>query len=261
MHVDAFPAASTSTTTQWDCALIVAWQHPETRSISPVGLLERRGDDYRFRYLRVAEDVAGFRPFLNFPELRANYVAKTLFPLFGERVMSPRRPDFGRYLATLHLDADSTPMEILARSEGRREADNVQLLPIPDVDADGRTTCRFLVHGVRHAIRQDPRAEARISSLQAGNRLVLVPEPTNPKNPHALLTCTSDDAQHSIGWAPDLLVPYLHAVRSVAEPEITVEHVNGPEVPAHLRVLARLSGRMPVGFRPFSGPEWSTFSD
>jgi len=38
-----------------------------------------------------------------------------------------------------------------------------------------------------------------------------------------------------------------------------VEHVNGPEAPAHLRLLVRLDGSAPGGYEPMSGPEWATF--
>ena len=44
-------------------SLIVAWQHPTSRLISPVGLLEH-GAGYRYRYLRRAPAVEGFLPFL-----------------------------------------------------------------------------------------------------------------------------------------------------------------------------------------------------
>jgi len=141
----------------WDAgrspgSLIVAWQHPASRLISPVGLLEH-GVSYRYRYLRRAQYVEGFLPFLGFPEWERTYVSDRLFPLFSQRIMSPRRPDFRQFLRQLHLSADATPWEQLERSEGRRTGDTVQVFPIPLVRDDGSTTCRFLVHGIRHVAK------------------------------------------------------------------------------------------------------------
>src|SRR5262245_29591138 len=101
----------------------VAWQHPRSRRIAPVGILWREASVYRFRYVRNIANVPDFVPFLGFPDLGAAYSSPRLFPLFAQRVMDPRRPDYGRYVATLDLARDATPWEQLARSEGRRAGD------------------------------------------------------------------------------------------------------------------------------------------
>lgn len=194
--------------------LLVTWQHPESRLISPVGLLEFDGHAYRFRYIESALTVPGFRPFLGLRDLKGDYRSNELFPLFDTRVMSPRRPDYGTYLGRLGLGSDASPMEILARSEGRREADTVQLFPVPEVAPDRSTRCQFLVHGVRYVLRDDPDAAERFDTLQVGQPLQLVPEPENPVNPRALLTTTTGDSRGRLGWAPNLLLDYLHAVRA-----------------------------------------------
>jgi hypothetical protein len=236
--------------------LLVTWQHPESRLISPVGLLDFDGHSYRFRYIESALTVAGFRPFLGLRDLKGDYRSTDLFPLFDTRVMSPRRPDYGTYLGRLGLSADASPMEILARSEGRREADTVQLFPVPEVAEDGRTSCQFLVHGVRYVLRDDPDAVDRFDSLRVGQPLHLVPEPQNPVNARALLTTTTGDSRGRLGWAPNLLLDYLHAVRANGGAEVSIAHINGPEAPLHLRLAARVSGVLPPGYRPFCGPGW-----
>jgi hypothetical protein len=236
--------------------LAVAWQHPVERRISPVGLLDYDGVTYRFRYLRRALETAGFRPFLGFPEWDREYISDRLFPMFAERVMSPRRPDYPTYLRTLDLPDDPSPMEVLARSEGRRVGDTVQLFPEPTVQPNGRTTCRFLVHGIRHMLRADPGVEDKLARLSVGGRLVLVDEPTNPYNPRAVLTSSVDGQR--IGWVPDLLLDYVHTVLETGSVTVVAEHVNGPEAPFHLRVLARLDAQVQIGYRPFTGPEWET---
>jgi hypothetical protein len=230
----------------------VAWQHPETRLIAPVGLLEHgHGLGYRFRYLRCASTVDGFLPFLSFPDWQRTYTSQHLFPLFSQRIMSPRRPDFSQFLHQLHLNEDATPWEQLARSEGRRTGDTVQVFPIPTVHADGSTSCRFLVHGVRHV------AGGRLPpSLTPGDKLELRDDPANPVNPEAVLVCSR--------WGEARLRALPPARTPAGAPRhgfgsLTVEHVNGPEVPAHLRLLVLLDSHAPADYQPMSGPRWQTY--
>jgi len=243
----------------WDAGrspgrLVVAWQHPETRLIAPVGLLEHDEErGYRFRYLRRVASVPDFQPFLGFPALERTYESPRLFPIFTQRIMSPKRPDFPRYLRQLHLDEDASPWEQMARSEGRRTGDTVQVFPVPTVDADGTTMCRFLVHGIRHI------TGGTLPPLAPGERLDLRPEPTNDKNPDALLVCSSGGT--ALGYVPDLLLEYVHVVRAHGPVEVVVEHVNGSDAPVHLRLLVRLQGDVPLGYRPMTGPTWETFAE
>jgi hypothetical protein len=60
--------------------MAVAWQHPTSRGVYPVGLLEYDGYLHRFRYLRTASNVPDFRPFVGFPELAKCYQSQELFP-------------------------------------------------------------------------------------------------------------------------------------------------------------------------------------
>jgi hypothetical protein len=67
--------------------LLVAWQNPNTRRITLVGVLEHSAGRYCFRYLRAALDTQGFRPFPGFDNLRRRYESEQLFPLFRQRLM------------------------------------------------------------------------------------------------------------------------------------------------------------------------------
>lgn len=232
--------------------LVVAWQHPTTRRISPVGFLDCDDDEtYRFRYLRSAAVVEGFAPFVGFPALATNYESRRLFPIFATRVMSYKRPDFGAYLDALHLGPDATPWEQMARSEGRRTGDTIQVLRVPEVGVGGETDYQFLVHGIRHVVGDV------LPHLSPGDALRLIPEPGNPVNVKALLLATGSGAV--FGYVPDLLLDYVESVVSVGGARLSVEHVNGLEAPPHLRVLARISGRVPAGSEPMTGPGWETF--
>jgi hypothetical protein len=234
--------------------LAVAWQHPLTRAIEPVGILECDEAGYRFCYVRNTLGVQGFRPLLGFPHLQKTYQSSRLFPLFAQRVMDARRSDYGRYLSQLHLSKDAGPLELLGRSAGHRKGDTIQLYPEPFVAPDGSTCSIFLVNGVRHVLEADPAAEQRFASLRPGEQLALVDEPDNSWNNRAILVTVTDGQR--LGWVPDLLLDYVHIVRKQGEPSLVVEHVNGPEVSPHLRLLVRLNGQVPAGYRPFAGPSW-----
>lgn len=234
--------------------LAVAWQHRELRSIQPVGLLAKVDQTYEFCYVRNAASLPGFAPFVGFPKLDQRYRSDRLFPLFSQRVMDPRRPDYGRFIRSLDLSADATPWEQLARSEGRRSGDTILVFPEPVVRQGGATHCNFLVHGIRHMIRENATVEERLRRLSKGDSLVLIPQPANPVNRRALLTADIDTVP--LGWIPDLLLDYVHAVRDTNSYELHVQQINGPQAPIHLRLLVRLSGRVPPGFRAFSGGPW-----
>ncbi|SDG12063.1 hypothetical protein [Pseudonocardia oroxyli] len=234
--------------------LVVAWQHPETRLISAIGMLECEPEGrFRFRYLRRAAGVQDFRPFLGFPRLDQTYEAERLFPLFATRVMSPRRPDFRAYLDQLHLSPDATPWEQMARSEGRRTGDTIQVLPVPDVGPDLRSDTLLLVHGIRHVVT------GAMPVLVRGDELGVVPDRTNRFNPAAQSVTTAGG--QPLGYVPDMLLEHLGAMQSAGPVRLAVEHVNGPEAPPHLRVLARLTGTVPPGYRPMAGPGWETFDE
>ena len=245
--------------------LVVTWQHPTERTISPVGMLSFDGHSYQFHYLRHALQVSGFRPFLGFPDLYGQYESDTLFPLFAQRAMTPRRPDFTRWVERLGLLDDASPWEQITRSGGHRQGDTIQLFPVPTI-ADGRLECDFLVHGIRH-IADRPTAvagapvtltreqlEQHLAELGPGDQLQLQDEPTNTVNPLAILTATGDNSP--LGWVPDLLVEELHRIPNHQQARVTAIAVNGAEAGWHLRLLAHLSVPVPVGFEVFADDRW-----
>lgn len=229
----------------------VAWRHPSSGRTSPIGLLTYAQAQYTFVYLASARDVADFRPLLGFPDVAKEYRAPRLFTFFAQRVMDPRRPDYERYLNALDLPLSASRLDVLGRSGGRRKADKVQVTEEPQVTSGGETRHVFLVPGVRYG--SDPGAVAALADVEPGSALSLVPEPDNPVNPRALLVATPSGA---VGWVPDLLLDYVHAVVRTGGEELTVRRVNDASMPAHLRLVAQISGRAPRNYEAFSGPDW-----
>ncbi len=235
--------------------MIVARRCPTT----PVGVLERSEQVYRFAYLETVLRIDGFRPLVGFPDVQRRYQRENLFHLFAQRAMSPRRPDYLRYVAELGLTPEEhEPWELLARSHGTREVDHLQLFPVPEV-VDGTVVCRFLIHGIRHTPGSPEERERTIRGLTVGERLQLVAEPNNEANPAAVLVTTEDGAV--LGSLPGLLVRDLNQLIAHADIETRVLRANGPDGPEHLRVLAQLSASGLGDFEFFSGPGWRTVPD
>ena len=109
-----------------DRRLYATWRHPEGLN-RPVGLLTRRVSDqpgemvsFRFVYLKAAEQLDGFHNLPGLPDLYRVYESDDLFPVFRNRQMPRRRPDYAEYVSELDLDVDTDPFEVMARGEGQR---------------------------------------------------------------------------------------------------------------------------------------------
>ena len=231
-----------------DKTLFLAWQDKHlTRAWFPIGRLDVSADRpaYRFRYIKGAkrahEDI-GFDELLDFPDLNRIYESSELFPLFKNRIMSAKRPDFANHRRMLDLPETAEPAEVLEVSGGYRVTDNFEVFPKIVRRADGCFSCRFFVHGWRHA---NPAALKRIEALKSGDNLYIKIESTNPNTRRAVQIQTEDD--HMIGWTPRYLVNELvHAVaRSPGDYGATVVRVNPVPAPSKRRLLVELTGHWP----------------
>ena len=228
--------------------LFLAWQDKaHTRGWFPVGRLdvERPQSRYRFRYTRgadIAHAQAGFPPLFDFPDLRGDYQADELFPLFKNRVLTPGRPDFASYLQQLDLPEQSDPIEILSVDGGYRATDAFEVFPKIERGPDGAFRCRFFLHGWRHV---NAPAQERLARLGAGEKLYVGLELTNPTTQMAVQFQTED--YHMIGWAPRYLVSDL--VQAIAEAPsayaANVVRINPVPAPSKQRVLIELRGNWP----------------
>lgn len=219
--------------------LLLVWQDPDTRRFAPVGALVQQDGVFVFRYIRRALREPAFRPLVSFPVLDRVYRSTDLPPFFANRVMSPRRPDYPQFIRALDLSVgDAPPFEMLARTGGSRVTDTFHVVAEPHPDADGRVRTLFLAHGIRHV----PGALERIAQLSSGDALALRPEPDNEHNALALML----DAEpgHAVGYVPDWMLDVVRDLTD-ADPDhkVTVELVNGPATPPHLRLLCRLEAR------------------
>lgn len=238
--------------------LFLAWQDKvRTRRWFPVGRLDadRSCARYRFRYVHgadLANEKAGFPPLLDFPDLRASYESSELFPLFKNRVMTSRRPDFATYLRQRDLPDEADPIEILSVDGGYRATDAFEVFPKLERRPDGTFRCRFFLHGARYIHKA---AQERLEALKAGEMLHVTLELTNPATCLALQLQTTDYLM--IGWAPRYLVNDLAKAITNAPNhyEARVVRVNPMPAPSKQRLLVELRGDWP-DFEPMATEEF-----
>lgn len=232
--------------------LLVTQRDPSIPAYRALGFLSQHSDGiFRFAYLREAVASSWFTPLPGLSRTDGGYSSSSLFPLFAERVISPRRPDRVETMRALDLSTDATPFEVLTRSGGRRVEDQIELTPVAVPDVGGRLEFDFLVHGVRYTTAE---AQELITTLPVGHPLAIRHEPTNTFNPLARLVL---EGEVSLGYVPDPLVRVVHRMTDL---RASVLRANGPEVGYHMRLLVRLGGRVD-GPAPFTGPDWETVGD
>ena len=243
-------------------SLFLAWQAPadskQARAWFPIGRLDADAEQtrYRFRYTQgaiKAKEEAGFGPLFAFPELNAVYESKDLFPLFQNRVLSPKRSDFNDYIRWLDLDrGQADPISILAVSGGERVTDNLEVFPKVKTDADGNFTVRFFLHGLRHL---GATAMNRALQLTQGESLRIGVELNNPVMRLAVTLSTED--YQMIGWTPRYLVSDLiHCVPNAPELSATVARINSSDAPVNQRILIDFHGRTPNGTELMTTPDF-----
>jgi len=239
--------------------LFVSWRSPRTRSIHPVGRLIYRDELglYEFVYIRQALNATkeGFLPFLEFPDLLRVYLSQELFPLFANRVLPNKRPEFGDYTDALGLTAGTAhPMLILARTGGRRETDQIEMFPIPLPDVDtGAYVTHCLIRGIKYV--PQPFVDQRIARLQKDEPLFVMWDFQNEVDPTALAVRTSDHV--FLGYMPAYLTrDVLKINASCSKCRVFVERVNLPPAGVHHRLLCRVEGCWPSGFIPYTTDDY-----
>lgn len=246
-------------------SLFLAWQAPEnnlhSRAWFPVGRLDAEPESgrYSFRYTQgalKAQQNVGFSPLLSFPKLDEVYESSDLFPLFQNRVLSPKRRDFKEYVQWLNLESDQQvpdPIEILSVSGGERQTDSMEVFPKVNTDSEGYFKVRFFLHGLRHL---GEKAIARATKLVPGEQLRILMELNNPATRIAVPLLTEDYSM--IGWAPRYLVEDLVRCLQYDAPELSVKvaKVNPEAAPFNQRILIDYTGRAPGGYEPMTTPDF-----
>lgn len=247
-------------------SLYLAWQAPKESQKSkawfPIGRLdaEIQGSEIescRFRYIggaKRAHEEVDFEPLVSFPDFEKDYYSEKLFPLFHNRVLSPKRADFAEYIEWLGLTKEQAdPISILSVSRGIRVTDKLQTFPKIDADENGNFQLRFFAHGLRYLNKA---SQEKASLLQTGDELRIMVEVNNPAT-RVAVTLHADDYT-MIGWAPRYLADDLiNCIPNAPEIEATVVKVNHGHAPLNQSILIEYKGIASEDHHLMSTPDFA----
>ncbi|EIW8467498.1 HIRAN domain-containing protein [Klebsiella pneumoniae] len=223
-------------------SVYVAWQAPDTRDWHVVGNLQERNSGYVFKYTKGALKSSKFTKFSGMTDVRETYVSEELFPLFKNRLLSPRRPEYPRFIKWLGLEEDSVnPIDILARSGGLRSTDQLQIFKKIEVDSNGKFEHFLFLHGLSYL---NSMANDRVSELQPGQVLRLCLDLQNEYDGDAVVV-RADKPAEIVGYCPrylsnDIKKMLLNDPKSVT---LSVERISD-DAPHNYRLLCKLSGTL-----------------
>src|SRR5689334_14005518 len=87
--------------------LFVLWSDEADGGRHIVGELWREAGEFAFRYAESAAKLPGrgFMPLAEFPRIdRHTHTSRYLFPVFAQRIPSPKRPDFQRMMKAWRVE-------------------------------------------------------------------------------------------------------------------------------------------------------------
>ena len=177
--------------------------------------------------------------------------------VFEQRVMSPRRPDFGDYLSRIGLlPATATPWEQIVHSGGTRVGDTVQFVQMPEV-RNGRARARFFANGIRYVPERHRGIGGRLteathdsqelarSARRPGSLVEIRLEHGNPIDECACLIVADGTP---LGWVPMAISRDVRRLMAAGPPAARVGRVAPPTSPAHTRLVVDLDVPAPEGF-------------
>ena len=223
-------------------SVYVAWQAPDTRDWHVVGNLQERNSGYVFKYTKGALKSTKFTKFSGMTDVRETYVSEELFPLFKNRLLSPRRPEYPSFIKWLGFEGDSVnPIDILARSGGLRSTDQLQIFKKIEVDSEGKFEHFFFLHGLSYL---NSMANDRVSELKPGQILRLCLDLQNEYDGDAVVV-RADKPAEIVGYCPrylsnDIKKMLLNDSKSIT---LTVEKISD-DAPHNYRLLCKLSGKL-----------------
>ncbi|WP_330924886.1 HIRAN domain-containing protein [Candidatus Sororendozoicomonas aggregata] len=229
-------------------SVYLAWQSSDTRIWHVVGLLKEHDAGYSFNYTKGALASDKFIAFNGMEDMNKTYISEDLFPLFKNRILSSKRPEYPSFLKWIGLDSeDASALNVLGRSGGLRSTDKLQMFKRFEIDDNGKFEQIFFVHGLSHLQES---ASQRISELKPGDTLKLCLDVQNDYDRHAVFL-RADSPAEIIGFCPryitrditKLIVDYKSDIT------ITVESLCD-EAPANYRLMCKLNGSISTNKAP-----------
>lgn len=227
-----------------DKSVYLTWQDPNSRDWYVVGLLAEHEQGYSFNYTKGALASDKFIPFSGMTDLNKTYISDELFPLFHNRLLSERRPEYPRFIKWLGLDEDNTsPIDVLARSGGARGTDKLQMFSRVELDSDNKFETLFFAHGLGYLSNS---AKERVSTLKKGEKLFLCLDCHNDYDESAIIIRGAGPAE-IIGYCPRYLVESISSLlkNNPNDVAISVEALSD-DAPSNYKLMCKLSGKVPL---------------
>lgn len=222
----------------------LAWQSPETRDWHVVGALSETDRGYEFHYTKGAKKAKNFIPFSGMDNLDMSYVSEQLFPLFHNRLLSSRRPEYPSFIKWLGLtEEEANPINILARSGALRGTDQLQMFRRIEVSEDGSFEHFFFLHGLSHLPKS---AQKRVESLKSGEMLFLCLDCQNVYDSEAVIV-RADQPAEIVGYCPRYFAKDIGMLLEHSEYlKVTVEAIS-KDAPTNYRLMCRVHGQLKLG--------------
>lgn len=227
-------------------SVYLAWQAPDTREWHVVGLLTQRNNSYIFNYTRGVLASPKFIPFSGMNDFYKTYVSSELFPLFKNRLLSTRRPEYPGFMRWLGLHAeDANAISVLGRSGGLRGTDQLQMFKRIEIQSDGSFEHIFFAHGLGHL---SDSASARVSALKDGEQLYLCLDCQNPFDENAVLIRANDPAE-ILGYCPRFIAKDVGDFLKYRNDSVKlyVETLSD-DAPSNYKLMCKLKGSVEIGF-------------
>lgn len=223
-------------------SVYLAWQDYKTRDWHVVGLLEMRDSDFLFNYTVGATSSNSFTPFSGMEDLKKTYISKDIFPLFKNRLLSSKRPEYPDFIKWLGLDDAATPIDVLARSGGARATDKLQMFKAIDTKSDDSFEHFFFSHGLAYL---QSSALDRVSKLKTDEKLYLALDGQNEHDVDAVLIRAGKPAE-IIGYCPRYISSAISGLLHHDSKCVSIFVESLPvEAPASYRLMCRLEGYIP----------------
>ncbi len=219
----------------------------------PVGRLSYENGKYLFLYTAGVEQLPDFLPFSGMPDLEKEYVSEQLFPLFANRILNRKRPEYADYLSWSGISlGEDTDITLLSRTGGIRETDGMEVFPHPVPSKDGCYEMDFFVRGIRY---QPEWVQNEIKQIAVGSQLYLCHDRQNPHDKNALLLRTGPCL--AVGYVPRYLAEdFLQFLEvDLDHTQVHATRVNA-NAPTRYRILCRMTAPWPLSFAPCSGAEF-----
>lgn len=199
---------------------------------------------YSFKYTNGVLEDTNFRPFNGMEDLYQEYESQELYPLFKNRILYEKRPEYAQFIEWLGLNQKANPLDILSVSGGQRITDTLQTFGKVETKENGEFSHSFFIHSLSWLTHYQLE---KISQLAPKEKLYFCLDPQNEFDPNAVLIRTKDPKE-IIGYCPRYLSETV-AKLLVQDPNaisLEVDIVN-KDAPLQYRLKCLLTGKFPTG--------------